>query len=77
MEARALVPPLGCSSSLVLTDGGHNETFNPYSWNMHANAVFLDQPINVGFSYSEDGSKINTSQFAGKDVYAFLELFLH
>ena len=76
----------GCSSSTGLffelgpcriADGGHNVTFNPYSWNTHANIIFLDQPINVGFSYSEDGSKIDTSQLAGKDVYAFLELFLN
>jgi carboxypeptidase C (cathepsin A) len=55
---------------------GKNTTFNPYSWNTHANIIFLDQPINVGFSYSDDGSTINTSPAAGKDVYAFLELFL-
>lgn len=37
---------------------------------------FLDQPVNVGYSYSSDGSKVNTSPVAGEDVYAFLELFL-
>jgi cathepsin A (carboxypeptidase C) len=39
--------------------------------------IFLDQPVNVGFSYtdSNDG-KVDTSPEAGKDVYAFLQLFL-
>jgi cathepsin A (carboxypeptidase C) len=39
-------------------------------------AYRLLKPINVGYSYSDDGSTVNTSPVAGKDVYAFLELFL-
>lgn len=75
----------GCSSSTGLlfelgpcsiSDEGTNTTYNPHSWNAHANMIFLDQPINVGYSYSEDGSTVNTSPVAGKDVYAFMELFL-
>jgi cathepsin A (carboxypeptidase C) len=76
----------GCSSSTGLlfelgpcniAQDGKNTTFNPHSWNSNANIIFLDQPINVGFSYSDDGSTINNSPAAGKDVYAFLELFLN
>lgn len=55
---------------------GYNTTFNKYSWNNDANIIFLDQPINVGFSYSDDGSTVDNSPVAGIDVYAFLELFL-
>lgn len=75
----------GCSSSTGLlfelgpcniADEGANTTFNPHSWNTHANIIFLDQPINVGYSYSEDGSTVDSSPVAGKDVYAFMELFL-
>lgn len=38
--------------------------------------IFLDQPVNVGYSYSSDGSTVNNSPVAAEDVYAFLELFL-
>ncbi|KAG8739484.1 hypothetical protein FRC10_005580 [Ceratobasidium sp. 414] len=75
----------GCSSSTGLlfelgpcniADEGRNTTFNKYSWNTHANVLFLDQPINVGYSYSEGGT-VNTSPLAAEDVWSFLELFVN
>ncbi|KAF8602051.1 carboxypeptidase C [Ceratobasidium sp. AG-I] len=75
----------GCSSSTGLlfelgpcniADEGRNTTFNKYSWNTHANVLFLDQPINVGYSYSESGT-VNTSPLAADDVWSFLELFVN
>ncbi|ODV96937.1 hypothetical protein PACTADRAFT_38824 [Pachysolen tannophilus NRRL Y-2460] len=46
---------------------------NPTSWNSNASVIFLDQPVNVGYSYSS--SSISNTVAAGKDVYAFLQLF--
>ncbi|KAL5498606.1 hypothetical protein ACEPAH_1960 [Sanghuangporus vaninii] len=75
----------GCSSSTGLlfelgpcsiANEGHNVTYNPHSWNSNANIIFLDQPVNVGYSYSDDGSSVNNSPAAGEDVLAFLQLFL-
>jgi len=75
----------GCSSSTGLlfelgpcniADGGNSTTFNKYSWNTHANVLFLDQPINVGYSYSKSGT-VNTSPLAAEDVWSFLELFIN
>jgi len=54
-----------------------NTSHNPYSWNNHFNIIFLDQPVNVGFSYADDGTTVFNTPAAGKDVYAFLELFLN
>lgn len=47
---------------------------NHHSWNNNANMMFLDQPAGVGYSYNE-GEDIASTIQAGKDVYAFLELF--
>lgn len=48
--------------------------YNDFSWNSNASVIFLDQPVNVGFSYSGSEGVSNTVA-AGKDVYAFLQLF--
>ncbi|KAK5019284.1 carboxypeptidase Y-like protein A [Cryomyces antarcticus] len=47
--------------------------YNPSSWNSNASVIFLDQPVNVGYSYS--GKSVSNTVAAGKDVYALLTLF--
>ncbi|KAI5367878.1 Putative peptidase S10, serine carboxypeptidase, propeptide, carboxypeptidase Y [Septoria linicola] len=47
--------------------------YNPSSWNANASVIFLDQPVNVGYSYS--GNAVSSTVAAGKDVYALLTLF--
>ncbi|EIW77065.1 peptidase S10 serine carboxypeptidase [Coniophora puteana RWD-64-598 SS2] len=75
----------GCSSSTgllmelgpcAIADEGKNTTVNEHSWNTHANMVFLDQPVDVGFSYTDNGESVNNSEDAGIDVHAFMQLFL-
>lgn len=46
---------------------------NPASWNSNASVIFLDQPVNVGYSYSDN--PVSSTQAAGVDVYAFLTMF--
>lgn len=71
----------GCSSLTGLflelgpasIDKKRDVQYNPYSWNSNASVIFLDQPVNVGYSYSS--SSVSNTIAAGKDVYALLTLF--
>jgi cathepsin A (carboxypeptidase C) len=54
-------------------DKNNKVKYNPYSWNSNASVIFLDQPVNVGYSYS--GGSVTNTIAAGKDVYALLTLF--
>lgn len=73
----------GCSSLTGLflelgpssIDKKLNTVYNKFSWNQNASVIFLDQPVNVGYSYS--GSSVSNTIAAGKDVYALLTLFFH
>ncbi|RPB29261.1 hypothetical protein L211DRAFT_833115 [Terfezia boudieri ATCC MYA-4762] len=46
---------------------------NQFSWNSNSSVIFLDQPVNVGYSYSDTATKSTAA--AAEDVYAFLTLF--
>jgi len=71
----------GCSSIMGLfmelgpssVDGKGQLKYNDYSWNANASVIFLDQPVNVGYSYS--GGSVTNTRDAGKDIYALLTLF--
>jgi len=52
---------------------GTKPVHNPYSWNNNASVIFLDQPINVGYSYGDDS--VSDTVAASQDVYALLVLF--
>ncbi|GAM87420.1 hypothetical protein ANO11243_054440 [Dothideomycetidae sp. 11243] len=71
----------GCSSMTGLfmelgpssIDKNGKVVYNPSSWNSNASVIFLDQPVNVGYSYS--GGSVSNTVAAGKDIYALLTLF--
>ncbi|ESR50819.1 hypothetical protein CICLE_v10031415mg [Citrus x clementina] len=74
----------GCSSiaygaaqelgPFLVGGNGSRLKFNKYSWNKAANMLFLEAPVGVGFSYtnnSEDLHKLG-DQVTANDSYAFL-----
>ncbi|KAI0367256.1 serine carboxypeptidase [Pilatotrama ljubarskyi] len=73
----------GGSSSLGLfmelgpcrVTGANTTKRNPWSWNEHANIFFVDQPVDVGFSYAEHGEAVRTTQEAAQDITAFIAIF--
>ncbi|EAS27363.3 carboxypeptidase Y [Coccidioides immitis RS] len=71
----------GCSSMTGLfmelgpsrVDQNLKLVHNPYAWNSKASILFLDQPVNTGFSYSD--TPVSDTVSASKDVYAFLKMW--
>ncbi|ORY69510.1 serine carboxypeptidase [Pseudomassariella vexata] len=73
----------GCSSMMGLfmelgpssVDSKLKLVYNDYAWNSNASVIFIDQPVNTGYSYS--GNAVYDTVAASKDIYALLTLFFH
>ncbi len=49
---------------------------NPYSWNAHANLLFVDQPVGTGFSYSKwPTDYVTNEKQVAQQLYDFLQAF--
>ncbi|XP_053309046.1 lysosomal protective protein [Spea bombifrons] len=60
---------------LIQPDGVSLE-YNPYSWNKIANVLYLEAPVGVGFSYSDDKSyQTNDTEVAHLNYLALKEFF--
>jgi len=57
-------------------DQDGNLNINPWRWNKIANMVFLEQPVGVGYSYSDnkDDYKIGDSQAAKDNLQTILQI---
>ncbi|WOL07976.1 serine carboxypeptidase-like 35 [Canna indica] len=79
----------GCSSiadgalreigPFLLNSDGASFQFNPYAWNKEANLIFLESPVGVGFSYSNNSIDFDhlNDQSTSEDSYAFLLGWFH
>eukprot|EP00164_Ancoracysta_twista_P002350 GFYU01003107.1.p1 GENE.GFYU01003107.1~~GFYU01003107.1.p1 ORF type:complete len:471 (-),score=144.83 GFYU01003107.1:138-1508(-) len=76
----------GCSSldgmfsengAYLAVGNGENLESNPHAWNKIANVVYIESPVGVGFSYSDDESDltIDDHQTAHDALEAVLHLF--
>ncbi|KAF3919251.1 hypothetical protein AA313_de0209348 [Arthrobotrys entomopaga] len=70
----SLIPIFGPLGPSKMTKEGTLKP-NKLSWNSKASVIFLDQPVNVGYSYGK--KKVDTTADATKDTYAFLQLFFN
>lgn len=58
-----------------VTNATGKPEFFAEGWNNNANVFFIDQPINVGYSYSEFGETVYTTEEAAVDIAKFVFLF--
>ncbi|XP_015257961.1 PREDICTED: lysosomal protective protein-like [Cyprinodon variegatus] len=75
----------GCSSldglltehgPFLIQDDGVTLQYNPYSWNKIANMLYLESPVGVGFSYSDDKKyATNDSEVSMNNYLALKEFF--
>ncbi|PVF96677.1 peptidase S10 serine carboxypeptidase [Serendipita vermifera] len=50
-------------------------SWNEWGWNRESNLIFLDQPIDVGYSYGDKVPIPSTAPQAARDVHAFLTIW--
>ncbi|KAK1156289.1 lysosomal protective protein-like [Acipenser oxyrinchus oxyrinchus] len=75
----------GCSSldgfltehgPFLIQDDGTTLKYNPYSWNMIANMLYLESPAGVGFSYSDNKNyTTNDTEVSMNNYLALKEFF--
>ncbi|KNG87294.1 hypothetical protein ANOM_004946 [Aspergillus nomiae NRRL 13137] len=61
----------------LINEHGNGTVPNPWSWSRNSSLLFVDQPVDVGFSYIDEGHALpRDSQEAAVDMHRFLQLFV-
>lgn len=60
-----------------INEFGNGTDYNPWGWSRNSSLLFVDQPVDTGFSYIDDGYELpSDSQEAAVDMHHFLQLFI-
>ncbi|RAK99282.1 putative carboxypeptidase Y [Aspergillus ibericus CBS 121593] len=59
----------------LVNEYGNGTYYNPYGWSRNSSLLFVDQPVDVGFSYIDEGYELPIdSHEAAVDMHRFLQL---
>ncbi|RDK40928.1 alpha/beta-hydrolase [Aspergillus phoenicis ATCC 13157] len=60
-----------------INEFGNGTDHNPWAWTKNSSLLFVDQPVDVGFSYIDEGYELpHDSREAAVDMHRFLQLFI-
>jgi cathepsin A (carboxypeptidase C) len=61
----------------LINKNGDGTVYNPYGWNKDTAMIFVDQPVGVGFSYSDNNDILPDNSFtSAEDMHLFLQTFI-
>ncbi|EAL91158.1 putative carboxypeptidase Y [Aspergillus fumigatus Af293] len=61
----------------LVDEYGNGTYHNPWGWSRYLSLLFVDQPVDVGFSYVDGGHELpRDSKEAAVDMHRFLQLFV-
>ncbi|KAA8646896.1 putative carboxypeptidase Y [Aspergillus tanneri] len=63
----------------LVNEHGNGTYYNPWGWSRNSSLLFVDQPVDVGFSFVDEGHENEIprdSQEAAVDMHRFLQLFI-
>ncbi|ODM93970.1 Venom serine carboxypeptidase [Orchesella cincta] len=67
----------GQNGPFIGTAGGTNYTSNPFSWSSEYNMIFMDNPVEVGYSFTEnEAGYVTGPEEAARDIYSFITQLL-
>ncbi|PGH09033.1 hypothetical protein AJ79_05762 [Helicocarpus griseus UAMH5409] len=61
----------------LVNEHGNGTYHNPFGWSKSSSLLFVDQPVDVGFSYADEGYALpSNSHEAAIDMHRFLQIFI-